>query len=151
MQKGKSYMTAKGKLIDANILVYAYDTADREKHSVCKTILKEVWSKGGGVVTLQNLMEFFVVVTRKVEKPLSAAVAKTIVEDILKSEKWTVIDRDANTFLKAMELVAKRPAPFWDVLIAACMLENDIKEILTENIKDFANIPGISASNPLQK
>jgi len=151
MQKEKNYMTAKGKLIDTNILVYAYDTADKEKHFVCKTILKEAWSKGGGVVTLQNLMEFFVVVTRKVEKPLSAAVAKTIVEDILKSEKWTVIDRDANTFLRAMELAAKRPAPFWDVLIATCMLENDIKEILTENIKDFADIPGIKASNPVQK
>ena len=36
-------------------------------------------------------------------------------------------------------------------LLSKTSLENDIKEILTENIKDFADIPGIKASNPVQK
>lgn len=88
------------------------------------------------------------VVTRKVEKPLPIETAKTIIEDVLKSEKWNVIDRDANTFIKAMELVSKHHTSFWDTLIAACMLENNVKEILTENIKDFEKIPGIIVINP---
>lgn len=141
-------MIAERKLIDTNILVYAYDITEREKHSICKAIIKEVWLKGGGIVTLQNLMEFFAVVTRKVEKPLPTKVAKIIVEDILQSDKWTIIDRNEDTFLKAMELVSKHHTSFWDTLIAACMLENNVKEILTENIKDFENIPGIIAINP---
>lgn len=66
MQSEKNYMAANGKLIDTNILVYAYDVAEKEKHSVCKAIVNEVWLKRGGVVTLQNLMEFFVVATMKV-------------------------------------------------------------------------------------
>lgn len=141
-------MTAESKLIDTNILVYAYDVTEREKHSICKAIIKEVWLKGGGIVTLQNLMEFFAVVTRKVEKPLPTEVAKIIVEDILQSDKWTIIDRNEDTFLKAMELVIKYYLPLWDSLIIACMLENNIKEILTENIKDFEKISGIIAVNP---
>jgi predicted nucleic acid-binding protein len=141
-------MTVKPRLIDTNILVYAYDSSEKVKHSICKTIIKEVWLKGGGIVTLQNLMEFFAVVTMKVEKPLPIETAKTIIEDILKSEKWNVIDRDANTFIKAMELVIKYYLPLWDSLIIACMLENNIKEILTENIKDFEKISGIIAVNP---
>lgn len=141
-------MTAESKLIDTNILVYAYDVTEREKHSICKAIIKEVWLKGGGIVALQNLMEFFAVVTRKVEKPLPTEVAKIIVEDILQSDKWTIIDRNEDTFLKAMELVVKYYLPLWDSLIIACMLENNIKEILTENIKDFEKISGIIAVNP---
>lgn len=61
-----------------------------------------------------------------------------------------MIDRDANTFLKAIELVRKYRTPFWDALIAACMLENNVKEILTENTKDFMKIPEIIVTNPLQ-
>jgi predicted nucleic acid-binding protein len=143
-------MKNKGRLIDTNILVYAYDSSETKKHDRCKAVLKEVWEKGGGVITLQNLMEFFVVVTMKVEKPLPIVQARAIIEDILLSRKWTVIDRDVSTFLKATELVSMYGRHFWDSLIAACMLENDIQEIVTENTKDFSDIPGISVSNPLK-
>lgn len=75
------------RLIDTNILVYAYDISEAEKNSLAKSILQEVWGQSGGVVTLQNLAEFFVVVTRKVEHPLSIGEARTIISDILNSTK----------------------------------------------------------------
>lgn len=137
-------MTHENKLIDTNILVYAYDVSEKEKHHKCMSLVKQIWKEGGAVVTLQNLMEFFVVVTTKVEKPLSLEHARTIIEDILSSQKWTVIDRDAATFIRATEIVSAYRKHFWDALIAACMLENDIEEIITENSKDFKNIPGIA-------
>lgn len=55
------------KLIDTNILVYALDTSEGEKHEVSKGILKQLWEEGGGVVCLQNLMEFFVVITKLIK------------------------------------------------------------------------------------
>ncbi|OGL45301.1 MAG: hypothetical protein A2W05_08645 [Candidatus Schekmanbacteria bacterium RBG_16_38_10] len=142
-------MEVAGKLIDTNILVYAYDLSEKEKHEVCKSIVKEIWLNGSGIVTLQNLMEFFVVITTKVERPIPIDVAKTIVEDILSSQKWIVIDRDVDTFINAIEIVSKYEVPFWDAVIAACMLENNINEILTENITDFEKIQEINAINPL--
>ncbi len=69
------------KLIDTNILVYAYDTSEGEKHEISRTLLREIWKEGGGVVCLQNLMEFFVVITKKVENPIDIKKAKIIVED----------------------------------------------------------------------
>lgn len=45
------------KLIDTNILVYAYDTSEGTKHEVSKNLLKQIWETGGGIVCLQNLME----------------------------------------------------------------------------------------------
>ena len=97
---------------------------------------------------MQNLMEFFVVITSKVEKPIKSIEAKGIIEDFLKSEKWKIIDRDADTFLKAVNLVSEYGIPLWDALIAACMDENNIIEIVTENKKDFEKIPHITVTVP---
>ncbi|MDI6603343.1 MAG: PIN domain-containing protein [Patescibacteria group bacterium] len=136
------------KLIDTNILVYAYDTSEGTKHEVSKSLLKQVWEVGGGIVCLQNLMEFFVVITQKVENPIDVAKAKTIVEDILKSGNWRIIDRDEGTFLSAIDLVSEYKIHLWDALIGACMKENEITEIVTENKEDFEKISDIKVIVP---
>lgn len=144
-------MSEGNRLIDTNILVYAYDISEKTKRRIARTLLDEIWDEGGGVVTLQNLAEFFVVVTRKVENPISTASVRTIIADILRSRHWLVIDRRAETLLKAVELVEHNGAPFWDALIAACMLEHDVRTIVTENERDFRRIPGITVLNPFKK
>jgi predicted nucleic acid-binding protein len=136
------------KLIDTNILVYAYDTSEGIKHEVSKNLLKQVWKVGGGVLCLQNLMEFFVVITKKVENPIDVSEARTIVEDILKSDNWRVLDRDVDTFLSAIDLISEHDIHLWDALIVACMKENEITKIVTENKKDFEKIPDINVIVP---
>jgi predicted nucleic acid-binding protein len=141
---------AENRLLDTNVLVYAYDVSERRRREIAKALVDEVWNAGRGVVTLQNLSEFFFAVTRKVQKPVPVVDAKTIVSDILRSSRWMVIDRNAGTVMKAMEIVESVRAPFWDALIAACMLEHGVEIIVTENEKDFKNIPGITIINPFR-
>lgn len=141
---------AENRLLDTNVLVYAYDVSEKRRREIAKALLDVVWDSGGGVVTLQNLSEFFFAVTRKVQKPVPIVDAKTIVSDILRSSRWMVIDRNAGTLMKAMDIVETTRAPFWDALIAACMLEHGIEAIVTENEKDFKNIPGITVMNPFK-
>ncbi|MFV1951142.1 MAG: PIN domain-containing protein [Nitrospinota bacterium] len=136
------------KLIDTNILVYAYDTSEGDKHEASRDLLVQIWKEGGGVICLQNLMEFFVVMTKKVENPIDVAEARTIVEDFLKSDNWRIIDRDEDTFLNAVNLVSEHEIHLWDAVIAACMKENDLTEIVTENKKDFEKIPDIKVIIP---
>lgn len=93
-------------------------------------------------------MEFFVVITKKVENPVDIADAKTIVEDLLKSNNWRIIDRDMDTFLNAIDLVSEHEIHLWDAVIAACMKENDITEIVTEDKEDFKKIPDIKVTMP---
>jgi predicted nucleic acid-binding protein len=50
------------------------------------------------------------------------------------------LDRREETVVHAMELVRQRHVPFWHALIAACMLENGIETIVTENERDFKRI-----------
>lgn len=136
------------KLIDTNILVYAYDISEGEKHEIAKDILRQIWINGNGVVCLQNLMEFFVIITKKVENPVDIMTAKDIVHDFIRSERWTIIDRDADTFLSAIELISEFNIHLWDAVIAACMKESNIAEIVTENVKDFEKVPDIRVIFP---
>lgn len=138
----------KHKLIDTNILVYAYDTSEGTKHEVSRDILKQIWKTGGGIVCLQNLMEFFVVITQKVENPINVAEASIIVEDILKSDNWRIVDRDVDTFLSAIHLVSEHNIHLWDAAIVACMKENEVTEMVTENKEDFEKIPDIKVIVP---
>ncbi|PKN28198.1 MAG: hypothetical protein CVU64_14570 [Deltaproteobacteria bacterium HGW-Deltaproteobacteria-21] len=91
------------------------------------------------------------VVTRKVEHPLSIEEARTIISDILSSTKWTVIDRNHETLIKAIDLVESTELHFWDALIAMCMLENGVGMIITENEDDFKRVQGITVLNPFSR
>lgn len=136
-------------LIDTNILVYAYSLFEDVRHEKSKEIVERAWEEGA-VVSLQNLCEFFVVITRKVERPVSIRQAREIVEDILFSKEWIIIDRTEETLIKAMKLTQENKIHFWDALIAASMKEYGITEIITENDKDFSLIKGIKPVNPFR-
>jgi predicted nucleic acid-binding protein len=128
--------------------VYAYDASEGEKHITSKNILRAIWEEGGGVVCLQNLMEFFAIITSKVEKPINIQTARSIIEDFIKSDSWMILDRDTDTFFNAINVVSLYDVHLWDAMIVACMMENEIKEIVTENKKDFEKIPGIRVTVP---
>ncbi len=143
-------MTDGERLLDTNVLVHAYVRLDETKQVTASAIVLPIWEGGGGVTTLQNLCEFFAVATKKVARPMPTNQAENIVREILASTKWRVVDRREETDLHAMELVRQRRVPFWDALIAACMLENAIGTIVTENERDFKKVPGITITNPFK-
>lgn len=141
----------KDELIDTNILVYAYDKSEKNKFEIANSLLSEIWENGIGVTTLQNLTEFFVVVTKKVENPISKKQAEIIINDVMNSSKWIILRRTKLTMKLAMEFCRKYNIHLWDTLIAAVMKEYDIKTIITENTSDFNKMEGIIAKNPFTK
>ena len=48
-------MPDENRLVDSNILVYAYDVSDRRRRPIAQHLINRIWDAGGGVVTLQNL------------------------------------------------------------------------------------------------
>jgi len=143
-------MTGEAQLIDTNVLVHAYTVADDRKHQAAVSLVERVWTGEGAATTLQNVCEFFFVVTRKVARPVPVAVAEAVVQGILSGSQWRVIDRGSETVLKAVEMVRLYRAKFWDALIAASMLEHGVGTIVTENEQDFRKIPGITVVNPFK-
>jgi predicted nucleic acid-binding protein len=126
-------MTAENRLIDTNVLVYAYDLSEKMRRQVARKMLDQIWDEGGGVVAVQNLSEFFVVVTRKVQHPFTVSSARTIISDMLRSGRWLVLDQPVNTIIAAIDLMERTRVPYWDALIAACMLQHGVTTIVTEN------------------
>ena len=136
-----------GIAIDTNILVYAYDITDNKKHKIAKELIARCWRKEVQyTVSAQSLAEFFIVITKKVQNPLSLDQAEQIIKDITKFSSWKIIYYSEKTLIKAIEIHKKTKKHFWDALISATILEQGINKIVTENNKDF--IEGIQAVNP---
>ncbi len=132
--------------IDTNILVYAFDTAYNEKREICKKIINEIFEgKKTGVVTNQILGEFANVVTRKIEKPLTKEDTISIIGAILVSKNWKVLTYSGETVLNALKLNKN----FWDSVVIQTLKEHNVREIITENVRDFEG-SGLIIINPFE-
>lgn len=137
--------------VDTNILVYAFDESEKPKRKKAKNIVKEITiGKIKGIVSNQILGELFVVLTKKIEKPVPQNQAQIIINGIIDSQNWKKITYTPNTISKAIETSIKEKTHFWDTVITETMLENKIYTLLTENTKDFKN-KKIEAINPFKQ
>lgn len=136
-------------LVDSNILVYAYDTTESQKHAIAKNTMKKIWETENGAMSIQNLAEFYATTTGKTKKKLSSETAKQIIIDY--TQILEIISYNQNTIIKAIDIETIHKTHFWDALIIATMQENSIDTIITENEKDFKKIPWIKTINPFKQ
>lgn len=141
--------TNQSTFIDANILVYAFDSSEKRKHELARKHITQVLLKQKhATISTQILGEFFNVVTRKIEHPLPVGEAHEIVCKLTELENLHIANIGAATVIQAIELSDSAKTSYWDALIAATMKEHQVSVILTENVKDFSRIPGIVVTNP---
>ena len=137
------------QLIDTNILVYAYDRSDLEKHRLAEEIVKTAWINQNSVLSIQNLAEFYSIITRKVQKPIAISKAKQIILDLI--EGFETLKYSEQTIISAIDNQLIYRIPFWDALIVATMEENSVDAIVTENEKDFKKVEWLKVINPFKK
>jgi predicted nucleic acid-binding protein len=150
MSREQSYMNGEPPLLDTNLLVYAYDESEGAKHEICKRMVDECWrSTRKYSISIQNLSEFYVIMTAKVENPVPEELAKEIVQDIIEFQNWKILEYDAPTILAAIDLSKEFLVQYWDALLAATMKNHGIFRIYTED-RAFALIPWLTVSNPFE-
>lgn len=138
-------------LVDSNILGYVFDENEPKKSKISSEMVAACWKrKRELVVSIQNLSEFYVVVTRKISNPLPAKLAKDFIEHIIDFQGWHIINYNANTIKSAIDINMKYKIHYWDALLAATMKENNIYSIYTENGKDFKKIPWMKTIDPFE-
>ena len=131
--------------IDTNVLVYAFNKAYPQKRKICNEIITNIFEgKQKGAITNQILAEFANAVTQKIENPISKEQALAIIQTILNSSHWKVINYTGETVAKAIST----QQPFWGALITQTLHENNVQNIITENTKDFKN-SRLTIQNPL--
>ena len=137
------------KLIDTNIIVHAYNK-DSPNHNKAKTIVKEL-IEGKHVISVQNILEFYSAITKRVTTPLKPKIAKEKAFNLYKSNAKKIIS-NYNAIHKGIELAADhnlRGGEIFDAILVATMLEYDIEIIITENEDHFKNYP-IKVENPFK-
>jgi len=144
-------MSGSPPLIDTNVLVYLFDADAPKKRRVSKDLVSACWrSEVRYSVSAQNLAEFSVVVTEKVEKPMPVEDVKRFIRDIQGFDGWNVVGYGGETILRAHDIRDRYRVHFWDALLAATMIESGIDTIITEDAH-LLRIPGISVTNPYRE
>ena len=133
--------------VDANVLVYAFDSSAEAKHAVAQRLLEELWERETGCLSVQILQEFFVTVTRKVPRPLSLDEAADRIREFA---VWKVFAPTADDVLSAIALQKKAKLSFRDALVIHAAAESSCDVLWTEDLNDGQVLQGVRIRNPFQ-
>ena len=130
--------------VDSNILIYAHDVDQGDKHRTARRLIVELMETRNGVLSPQVLQEFYVNVTRKTPTPLTKRVARAIVEDF---SVWCT-RTTSDDIISAFRIEDESKISFWDALICASALKSNAQVILSEDLNAGQKIAGIRIENP---
>lgn len=141
--------------IDTNVLVIA-DNPSHPNHYQARKILEDILNKQiKGCLSHQILAEYYAVVTsgQKVEQPLSAEEAKERVLYLEKVRSLKKVYPKRSTLKRCVMFCSEkdiRGAKFFDALYAMNLLDNGVRKLITQNMKDFAHFrdKGLEIENP---
>ena len=130
--------------VDTNVLIYAHDVDAKAKHEAARTVLRELWRRRAGVLTMQVLQEFYVNVTRKIATPLSREAARLVVNSY---SIWCMETTPAE-IAAAFRIEDESRIGFWDALIVASAAKAGTVRILSEDLNAQQMIAGVRVENP---
>lgn len=133
--------------IDTNVLVYAFDADDPEKHIVADTIIRDLLLKGALCLSTQVLNEFYWNIT-SVRRPqrLDHAVALRIIEDLIQQSR--IVALTPNLTLEALRVLPVHTLSFWDSLIWAAARAAGCSVVYSEDFQHGRVLEGVQFVNP---
>lgn len=133
--------------IDTNILIYAHDKEAGSKHLVALQCLEKIWDENRGVLSLQILQEFYVVLTQKLKEKLSRRIAKEIIEQY---SFWETAHLSVKDLLSAIDLQDEYHFSFWNALVVQTALSAGCAFLLSEDFQHEQKINDLTILNPFQ-
>jgi predicted nucleic acid-binding protein len=138
-------MTAASDLIfiDTNILIYAYDRDEGEKHQTAVAILEELWESGTGALSTQVLQEFYSVATRR--KKMPKELARHRVADY---SEWCRVSTNPELLVLASLLEEKHQLSWWDALVVEAARRSGATTLLSEDMRHGQKFGTLTVRNP---
>jgi predicted nucleic acid-binding protein len=136
------------EFVDANVLVYAFDSSAGGKQETAQQLLERLWDNGTGCVSVQVLQEFFVTITKKVPKPLPVDDAKARIREFA---AWAVFAPKADDIVAAIDLHAEAKIGFWDAMVVLAAAESDCDVLWTEDLNDGQLLRGVRIRSPFSE
>jgi predicted nucleic acid-binding protein len=131
--------------VDTNVLAYAHDAADQRRQPIAAAVIDGLWRARDGVLSTQVLTEFYVVVTRKFDPPLSRRDARRLVDAYA---AWPVVQVDPPLIIAASALEEQHSLSFWDALIIEAARRSGADRVLSEDLQHGRRIAGLVIENP---
>jgi predicted nucleic acid-binding protein len=111
---------------------------------IAKALLRDLWLARTGVLSTQVLHEFYVNVTRKIERPLSKAEARAVVATYI---PWC-LGPETGDVNEAFRIEDEAGISFWDALIVATAARSGATRVLSEDLNPGQIISGLTVVNP---
>jgi predicted nucleic acid-binding protein len=130
--------------VDTNVLIYAHDADAGIKYETARAVLRDLWGRRAGALSVQVLQEFYVNVTRKIVTPLPKSSARAVVE----AYRIWCVDTTAEEISAAFRIEDEARISFWDALIVAAARRAGVARMLSENLSPGQTIAGVQIENP---
>jgi len=138
-------MTDRRFTLDTNVLVYAIDTAEGEKHRRAKEIVERA-AQADCVLAIQALGEFYVTSQRR--RLLPAADAAAQVADWVELFA-TMGPAETNAVTAAREAASARFG-YWDAMLLSTADGHGCTTLLSEDMAEGATLGGVTVRNPFR-
>ena len=132
--------------IDTNLLVYAHDVKNPKKMGIAQQLIFEGIRNDSGTISTQVLSEFFVTVTKKLERSIGINEAKLEIE-LLRS--LTVVEIEYEMVIRAINIHKEYKVSYWDALIIVAALRSQCTKLYTEDLNPGQTFEGLEIVNPL--
>lgn len=133
--------------VDTNVLVYARDRAQGDKHRRAREWMTRLWETHTGRLSHQVLSEYYVTVTAKLKPGMPAAAARRDVRALL---AWHPLATTAAVLERAWDLQDRHQLAWWDALIVASALGAGCGTLLTEDLQDGQRFGDLEVVSPFR-
>lgn len=130
---------------DTNVLVYLFDADSPDKRKRARALFQAHAGAGDILLSTQVLQEFYVVVTRKLARPLDAAVAAEAVENFA---KLPLVNVDSKLVLSAIHRSRSNQLSLWDALIVQAAIEGQASTLYSEDMQHGLTLDSLNVVNP---
>lgn len=139
-------------LLDTNMLVHAAGSKS-PRHARAREVRDQAAAgEIDACIAAQVLTEFYAVVTdpRRFQPALTAAQAHQELRSYLSSRLRLILPKETTVsrMLSMLGSRSVRGGRIFDIFLAATMLDNGVRTVYTENVRDFEGLDGIEAINP---
>lgn len=129
--------------LDTNVLVYAAacDPSEADKREIALRLIE----REEFALSAQVLQEFFVTVTRKLERPMTSMQAMDWIEQL---EAFPCMPVDAALVKIAVEISERFRISYWDGAVIGAALRAGARTLFSEDLNDGQNYDGVRVVNP---
>ncbi len=133
--------------VDSNVLVYARDAADVQRHEQASAWMVELWRSRRGRLSNQGLSEFYVTVTQKLRPRFDCDTARS---DVRALRAWQPIPLDEHVFEEAWHIQDRYGLSYWAPLIVGAARAGHCAYLLTEDLQDGQDFAGVRVVSPFR-